>query len=301
MATDTKNSLSFNGSKTPGRRPSTVNEYKGVLRPPHIDKLEKISGKVARVEPLSIQVEDDQDGFVAGFIHLPPSFTSRTTMQSHHQTAVILLSGAGGGVTGPNSLYLSLACKLAVLGVGIPTLRLDYRYPARNQYCVDDVKAAIEYLGDMYGLTHFVLVGWSFGGAPVFTVGGDDPRVVGCATIASQTAETGGIQNLAPRPVLLLHGTGDRTLSYKCSEQLYSQYGSGGSRVLKLFEGDDHALSTSTKTVESLLCQFIIACAGLEIDLAEENNVIDQDLIDEAERKRLMEKGGDSRPPESTQ
>ena len=62
----------------------------------------------------------------------------------------------------------------------------------------------MDYLEQHHGVKRFVLVGRSFGGAPVFTVGGADRRVVGCATVASQTAETDGIRNLAPTPVLLL-------------------------------------------------------------------------------------------------
>ncbi|KAI9170711.1 hypothetical protein HJFPF1_00181 [Paramyrothecium foliicola] len=292
-------SLSLRGPKPDGLRPRTAQDYKGLSRPPHIDKLEDSTGKKAKVESLSIQVEDSKDGFVTGFIHLPPSFTTRTTQQEHHQTAAILLSGAGGGVNGPSSIYLSLACKLAVVGVGIPTLRLDYRYPARLRYCVDDVKAAMEYLNEMYGLTHFTIVGWSFGGAPVFTIGGEDPRVSGCATVASQTAETDGIKDLAPRPVLLLHGTGDSTLTYRCSERLYSMYGSGGRRVLKLFEGDDHALSKNSQVAEALLFEFIVDCTGLQVAPEEEKTVVNQQLMSEDEKTKLMEKGGDLRAPEN--
>ncbi|KAK3935173.1 hypothetical protein QBC46DRAFT_423577 [Diplogelasinospora grovesii] len=50
---------------------------------------------------------------------------------------------------------------------GVPTLRRDYRYPARNRFCAEDVQAAMKFLQDMYALERFVLVGWSFGGAPV--------------------------------------------------------------------------------------------------------------------------------------
>lgn len=53
--------------------------------------------------------------------------------------------------------------------------------------------------------------------------GGQDDRVVWCATIASQTAEMDGIDRVAAKslPLLLLHGTGDRTLAPECSERLF--------------------------------------------------------------------------------
>ena len=183
----------------------------------------------------------------------------------------------------------------------MPALRLDYRYPARTRYCVSDVKAAMDYLGTRYGLERFVLVGWSFGGAPVFTVGGEDKRVVGCATVASQTAETSGIRQLAPRPVLLLHGTGDATLSYECSERLYDSYGEEGSRELKLFQGDNHALSQNAMVAEKMLLAFVVRCAGVRVEEGEKEDVAGKQLVEEGAREQLMKAGGDLRGSESMQ
>ena len=137
---------------------------------------------------------------VAGILHVPQNY-HREQSEGREKTAAILLSGAGGGLVGPSSVYLSIADKVASLNRGIPVLRLDYRYPARNKYCVPDVVAAMNYLQNGYAVSRFVLVGWSYGGAPVFTAGGQDDRVVGCATVASQTAETVCNSSLLP----LLH------------------------------------------------------------------------------------------------
>ncbi len=171
---------------------------------------------VAASEPIKI---------VNGFLHLPQDYNAGRAEHSS-TTAAILLSGAGGGVVGPSSIYLSIADKLASLSRGIPILRLDYRYPARNKHCVSDVVAAMNFLQKDYAVDRFLLVGWSFGGAPVFSVGGKDDRVTGCATIASQTSETEGIVQIARKnvPVLLMHGTADRILSPSCSESLYARY-----------------------------------------------------------------------------
>ncbi|KAI1371416.1 alpha/beta-hydrolase [Hypoxylon crocopeplum] len=297
--TTAKTSLSVDGPKPSNTIPRAIGDFeRGVSRPPHVSRLPSQAKSQTQVEKLSIQVEDGADGFVPGFLHMPPDFTSPAPA-THHRTAAILLSGAGGGVVGPSSIYLSLGAKLAALGSGIPALRLDYRYPARNRYCVADVQAAMGYLQDLYGLDRFVLVGWSFGGAPVFTVGGSDERVVACATIASQTAETDGIRRLAPRPVLLLHGTGDTTLSSSCSERLYAVYGSKGARQLELFDHDDHAFSGNARTAEAMLLDFVASCAGLKANESEKRVVADCDLVEDGERTELMKKGGDLRPPES--
>ncbi|KAJ4286588.1 hypothetical protein N0V88_007950 [Collariella sp. IMI 366227] len=297
----------------PHQRPHSIHSYAGLARPPHLSRLESASHKQGYVEPLSIDVDDTKDGFVPGFLHLPPDFitappttaTGRpqvTVPPHHHRTAAILMSGAGGGVAGPSSMYLSLACKLATLGSGIPTLRLDYRYPAHTMPCVNDAKAGMKYLRDMYGLDHFVLVGWSFGGAVVFTVAGDHDEkkeVVGCATIASQTAGTEGIGKLAARhvPVMLMHGSGDNTLGVGCSQRLWHEYGDGD-RMLQVFEGDNHSLSQNAEEAEEMLCEFVAKCAGVRVGKEERQNVVGVELLEGDERRELMEKGGDLRAPE---
>lgn len=237
--------------------------------------------QLCTLKPLDIKVSSsDAVKTVSGFLHVPQNYR-REQSEGREKTAAILLSGAGRGLVGPSSIYLSIADKLASLNRGIPMLRLDYRYPARNRYCVPDVVAAMNYLQNGYAVPRFVLVGWSYGGAPVFTVGGQDDRVVGCATIASQTAETDGISDVARRgvPVLLLHGTGDRTLSSSCSQILYESYGSrGGSRELKLFGDDDHALTRNSLQAEQLLCDFIMKQTGEDIGQQEQQDVVQKPL-----------------------
>ncbi|KAK4098912.1 alpha/beta-hydrolase [Parathielavia hyrcaniae] len=295
------------------QKPHSIHSYAGLAKPPHLTRLEETTHKVGQVEPLSIDVDDAHGGFVPGFLHLPPDiFTTGTAAEPesttttkpasalpphHHRTAAILLSGAGGGVTGPSSIYLSLACKLATLGRGIPSLRLDYRYPAVTERCTRDAQAGMAYLRDMYGLDRFVLVGWSFGGAVAFSAAADDPRVVGVATVASQTADAEGIGKLAPRPVLLLHGSGDNTLSVGCSQRLLHWYGAGD-RMLQVFEGDNHSLSGKAERAEEMLCEFVARCAGVRVDAAERRSVVEAELVEDGERHGLMEKGGDLRAPE---
>ena len=128
-----------------------------------------------------------------------------------------------------------------------------------------------------------------------------DKRVVGCATAASQTAETEGIRRLLPRPILLLHGTGDRTLSQACSERLYAMYGGKGNRRIKLFEGDNHALSQNAETAETMICDFIANYTGLHIDKSDRDVILEEFLVDDKEREALMRKGGDIEGAESVQ
>jgi pimeloyl-ACP methyl ester carboxylesterase len=154
--------------------------------------------------------------------------------------AVIFISGAGGGVTGPAGMYPYLAKRFASQGVW--GVRQDFRVPGKIGYCVNDVKAVKKYLRNKLGVESVILIGWSFGGAVVIQSGAKDPLVKGVITIASQTAETGEIVNLPPTPLLLLHGTADQCLPFRCSQQLYKQYG-GGAKELELLEGDNHGLT----------------------------------------------------------
>ncbi|KAI4284455.1 MAG: hypothetical protein L6R38_001414 [Xanthoria sp. 2 TBL-2021] len=268
--------------------------FRSVCHLPQKPSLAVATGKtLPTTTSLTIKVSDSRDGAVPGVLHIPHNHDQATqsSAQAGTKTAAILLSGASGGLVGPSSIYLGMATKLASLNQGIPVLRLDYRYPARNQYCVADVLAAMSHLEREHAISRFVLVGWSFGGAPVFTVAGNDKRVVGCATVASQTAGTDGIERLALRPVLLLHGLRDQTLGSWCSESLYRRYGEEGTRELKLFEGDDHALTRNAREAEEMLCRFVMKCADIE-EREEESEVVKEKVVDERDRVALMEKAG---------
>jgi len=192
-------------------------------------------------------------------------------------------------------IYPSLADKFALV-LSIPCIRLDYREPARKEYCTEDVIAAFNYLREYFSSTKFVVVGWSFGGSPCFAVAAREPeRCRGVATVASQTAGTEGIAKLPPRPLLLLHGTEDTCLSPACSETLYREYGTEGQRELRLFEGDDHGLSQNAVEAEKMIFMFAAKCLGFEKILDENTQEqISQDLAgSKSERVAEMKAGRD--------
>lgn len=133
----------------------------------------------------------------------------------------LLLSGAGGGVLGPGHVYPPLASRLAAAGVH--ALRLDYRHPARLEPCLDDAHAAVEFLAAR-GAERVVVVGWSFGGAVALQAAERWPAVAGAATVASQTAGMGPVEDIprSGKKLLLLHGTGDTCLSDRCSRMIHA-------------------------------------------------------------------------------
>ena len=164
-------------------------------------------------------------------------------------SAVVMVSGASGGVVGPSGAYPALARQLQA--AEIAALRLDYRKPGNMNECVYDLDAGLEELRRR-GVKRFALVGWSFGGAVVISSGVAHSDVVGVATLASQTAGTAAVSRLAPRSLLLLHGTADRVLPDGCSRYLYEE--AAEPKRLILFEGDGHEFSRShAEVVQTLL------------------------------------------------
>ena len=122
---------------------------------------------------------------------------------------------------------------------GISGLRLDYARPNHLEACTQDVLAGIQLLEER-GIERVVLLGWSFGGAVVIRAGVSSARVVAVATVAAQTAGTGAVGRLAPRPLLVLHGTADPILPDRCAWDVYAR--AAGPKELGLYAGDGHGL-----------------------------------------------------------
>ncbi|MDX6614612.1 MAG: hypothetical protein QOD75_3798 [Blastocatellia bacterium] len=133
--------------------------------------------------------------------------------------AVILASGAYGGIDGPSDIYGEVARRLNASG--ITCVRVDYQKLHEVAACVGDVTAAIENL-KAEGINRVVLVGWSFGGAVVANAAVENENVVGVALIASQLAGAEVVAQLSPRQrLLLIHGLHDSILPGAYSQQLY--------------------------------------------------------------------------------
>jgi pimeloyl-ACP methyl ester carboxylesterase len=161
---------------------------------------------------------------------------------------VVMVDGAGGGLYGPSSIYPLLTPRLQA--AGIAALRLDYRRPNVLAACVQDTLAGIALL-DAQGVTAVVLIGWSFGGAVAIKAGVMGAAVAGVATIASQTFGTDDVGRLAPKRLLLIHGTADAVLPPSCSQDLYRR--AHQPKELVFFEGDGHGIERHTQDMLALL------------------------------------------------
>jgi dienelactone hydrolase len=175
--------------------------------------------------------------------------------------AVVMVSGALGGLAGPSGAYPVLAGQLQA--AEIAALLLHYRKPGNMNECVYDLDAGLNELRRR-GVMRFALVGWSFGGAVVISSGVAHSDVVGVATLASQTAGTAAVSRLAPRSLLLLHGTADQVLPDGCSRFLYAE--ASEPKRLTLYEGDGHDFSRSHAQVVQTLFDWAVALSAAPLD-----------------------------------
>jgi alpha-beta hydrolase superfamily lysophospholipase len=169
------------------------------------------------------------------------------------QHTVLWVCGARGGFGGPGQgTYARLAEGLR--HKQIASLRMSYRYPNVLHECILDVLARVTYLQHR-GAAPVVLVGHSFGGAVVIAAGVVHPHVAGVVALAPQTYGAQMAGQLAPRPLLVVHGKADTRLPYACGVQIYDW--AQEPKQLILYEGAEHRLDECAAALEHLLTQWI--------------------------------------------
>ena len=162
--------------------------------------------------------------------------------------AVIWVCGAGGGFAGPaNGAYEHLSERLKPT---ITSLRLDYRMPNVLPECVLDTLAGVSFLSTL-GHSEIALVGHSFGGAVVIVSGSLHPSIKTIIALSSQTYGASNVASLAPKPLLLVHGSDDTRLTPRCSEQIYEW--AEEPKELKILSGAEHGLLESREELLEIL------------------------------------------------
>lgn len=159
----------------------------------------------------------------------------------------LCLSGAIGGLDGPSALYPRLGATMPAAGISV--MRLDYRIPNDFTECLLDAMAGLAFLKGI-GHRHGALLGHSFGGAVAINAGTLSPMVATVVAISSQLAGAHVVGDLAPKPLLLIHGTADTILSHESSQALYER--AGEPKTIKLFPGAGHRLG---EVVEELIAE----------------------------------------------
>ena len=184
-------------------------------------------------------------GEIPLIVHAPEVHALEASAAEAPARAVLCISGALGGFDGPGMLYARLGRELPRLGITL--VRLNYRMPNEFGECVLDTMAGLTFLKAMQ-YERAAIIGHSFGGAVAINAGTLAPMVTTVIAVSSQVAGAHVVAELAPRPLLLLHGTADAILPHECSERLYER--AREPKTLELFPGVGHRF---TEAADQLL------------------------------------------------
>lgn len=166
---------------------------------------------------------------------------------------VVWVGGAGGGLDGPARGLYPAACR-RLQQQGVAGLRLHYRRPNTLEECVLDTLLGVEFMAEE-GVERVGLVGHSFGGAVVITAGALSERVGAVVPMSTQTSGTNLASKVAPRALLLVHGTHDEVLPDVCSRQVYER--AGEPKELVLYPCARHGLDEVREEVLDLLVRWL--------------------------------------------
>ncbi len=172
------------------------------------------------------------------------------------RAALLTVGGFNGGFDGPaEGIYARLAADMPARGIAV--LRLDFRVKTAPGPIDDgtfDVLAGIDWLAAR-DRAPVLLIGHSYGGAIVVRAGVRSELVAGVVTLATQTAGIEEIAQLAPRPVLLVHGDADTRLSPRLSRWAYQE--AGEPKRLHILPGATHSLRQARDELWRLLTAWI--------------------------------------------
>lgn len=167
--------------------------------------------------------------------------------------AAIWVGGAGGGWDSPHDLYPRLCRDLTTLGIS--SLRVRYRQPAVLGESVFDTLAGAAFL-ESEGVDALAVVGWSFGGAVAIGAAALLPEARAVVTVSTQSYGAEPARSLPPGcGLLLLHGTGDRTLAPACSHFVFDL--AHEPKELILFEGANHGLDQAARRLYPIVRDWI--------------------------------------------
>ena len=171
--------------------------------------------------------------------------------------AALFVGGALGGLDGPaGGLYPRLAQELGGRASGgLSSLRLHYRQPGEFLECVLDALAGLSFLKGI-GAKRAALVGHSFGAAVAIKAGELSELACGVAALSSQLYGTRSVQRLAPKALLLAHGTADHVLDCAASSDIYDR--ALEPKRLVLYEGADHTLVQCADELFELLRDWLV-------------------------------------------
>jgi len=183
------------------------------------------------------------DGEIEGIFH-----------PAEGNSGVIWVCGALGGLDGPSFGIFGIVSQ-QLQNEGVSSFRLNYRFPGDFSQCVLDVLIGVQFLREKE-IDRIALVGHSFGGAVVIMAGTMSPLVKAVVGVSSQTYGALRVGELAPRPLLLIHGERDQNLPARCSRDIYGW--ANEPKELVIYPGCGHFLRECHDDLVDLLKTWLV-------------------------------------------
>lgn len=173
--------------------------------------------------------------------------------------AIVWLGDAVGGFDSPaDGLYDRLAERFKALGVA--SLRLQYRNPGNAGTSGLDALVGVFLLLNQ-GFERVVVVGHGLGALGAVQTALAFPAVAAVAAIAPSPLAVEGVDRLAPRPLLLMHGTGDAVTPTSVSREMLAK--AQEPKRIYYYQGADHQLNQAVTAVTDELGSWLDEVLGL--------------------------------------
>lgn len=220
-----------------------ANEGDLVLRL-HGAEMQELPGKVAAVTLHTSR------GDIQAILH--PSESGRG--------AVIWAGGANGDMNGPaGGIFADLAGELAPLGIS--SLRIHYRHPHQFYECVLDVMAGVSFLRGL-GAESIIVIGHGQGGAAAIMSGVLSEQVKAVGALAPMGYGTHLVHQLAPRPLLLVHGEDDEICHPNVTKTIHRD--AGEPKEVVWLPGASHTMIEQRETLSRILSDWVVHLLGGE-------------------------------------
>ena len=214
----------------------------------------------AKLELLSVQTQPLGSDQVHVILNTSRGGIEGIYHPAEGSSGVVWVCGALGGLEGPSfGIFATLSQELII--EEISSLRLNYRVPGDFEQCVLDVLMGVYFLRQK-GVDKVALVGHSFGGAVAIMAGTMSPQVKTVVGLSSQTFGANRVNELSPRPLLLIHGERDRNVPARCSQHIYEW--AKEPKELVIYQGSGHFLRECQQELHDLLKGWLIDKSGRE-------------------------------------
>ncbi len=214
-----------------------------------------------------VGVQDREDGSYLVTMHTSRGpILGELYVSQGSQGAIIWSASGRPGTSNPRrpAVYSALAQELTE--EGITSFRLFFRTPGAEpgpfEECVLDILGGVSFLKGI-GAAKIAAVGHSFSAAVVIKAATLSQNIDAVVAIASQLYGTNEVAQLAPRPLLLIHGLEDTTLDHLSSRIIYEK--AGEPKEVVFIEGAGHSFREKPEEIKETLRRWLAEHMGRDV------------------------------------